>query len=79
MSELRDFELWFQNNPNNLFKEMTDHDSKELRSDVIDVLGIVKHADTVTSYLDMLRLGIQPSYYESLLEEYIKEYDRLKK
>ena len=78
MSELKDFELWFQNNPNNLFKEMTDHYSKELRSDVIDVLGIVNHADTVTSYLDMLRIGITPKYYTDLLEEYIKEYNRLK-
>ena len=79
MSELRDFDLWFKNNPNNLFKEMTDHDSKEIRSDVIGVLGIVNHADTVTSYLDMLRIGITPEYYTGLLEEYIEDYDRLKK
>lgn len=78
MRDIKYFDLWFKKNPNNLFKEMTDHDSKELRSDVIDVLGIVKHADTVTSYLDMLRIGITPKYYTDLLEDYIKEYDKLK-
>lgn len=76
--ELREFEAWFIKNPKGLFKEMIDHESRELRSDTIAVIDVISHVDTVTSYLDMLRIGIQPEYYTALLTDYITEYNRLK-
>ena len=80
MRELKDSELWFKNNPEGLRENVTPFGSDKVISRPVAITkeNIISHKETIESYLEMLAGGITPKYYTELLEDYIKEYDRLK-
>ena len=81
MSELRDLEFWFQNNPEGLRENVTPFGSDKVISRPIAITKehIISHKETVTKYLTKLEEGILPKYYTEKITEYIEDYDRLKK
>ena len=81
MSELRDFDLWFKNNPEGLRENVTPFGSDKVISRPIAITkeNIISHKETVTKYLTKLEEGILPKYYTEKITDYIEDYDRLKK